>query len=183
MPLTTSVFIATSLDGFIARADGDIDWLNEANAQVPEGEDCGYARFMATVDAMVMGRNTFEQVLTFGAWPYGETPVVVLSRSLRALPEGVPATVSLSAEAPGELVRRLGAAGLHHLYIDGGATIRSFLDAGLVDELTITRIPRLLGTGLPLFGPLKADLRLELLDSRSYAFGFVQCRYRVVRDA
>jgi dihydrofolate reductase len=92
-----SVFIATSLDGFISRTDGRIDWLDQANRQVPQGEDFGYARFMSGVDGIVMGRNTFEQVLSFGKWPYGATPLVVLSHRLKSLPEAVPATVTLSA--------------------------------------------------------------------------------------
>ena len=142
-----SVFIATSLDGFISRRDGSIDWLNEANAVVPEGEDCGYAQFMSSVDALVMGRNTFEQVLSFGAWPYGSTPVVVLSRQLKSLPGNVPATVTLSADDPATLVQRLSTEGLEHLYIDGGLTIQSFLSAGLIDEIIITTIPIILGAG------------------------------------
>ena len=176
-----NVFIATSLDGFISRPDGSIDWLDEANALVPAGEDCGYGQFMAGIDVLVMGRNTFEQVLTFGEWPYGATPVIVLSRSLTSLPAHLPGTVSLSAEEPAQLVQRLSAAGLEHLYIDGGLTIQSFLAAGLIDEITITLIPILLGSGKPLFGPLSGDVHLELVSSRAYDFGFVQNRYRVVK--
>ncbi len=176
-----SVFIATSLDGFIARSDGRIDWLNEANTLVPPGEDCGFAKFFSAVDALVMGRNTFEQVLSFPEWPYGSKPVVVLSHSLRALPAPVPATVSLSAEAPAVLVGRLSDEGLDHLYIDGALTIQSFLQADLVDEMTITVIPVLLGSGKPLFGSLERDVGLQLLASRAYDFGFVQSKYLVRR--
>jgi dihydrofolate reductase len=175
------VFIATSLDGFIARPDGGIDWLNEANELVPEGEDCGYGRFMAGIDALLIGRNTFQQVLTFGAWPYGHTPVIVLSRSLTSLPAHLPGTVSLTAEEPAQLVQRLSAAGLERLYIDGGLTIQSFLAAGLIDQITITLIPVLLGAGKPLFGPLSGHVRLELLSSHSWDFGFVQNTYRVLK--
>jgi dihydrofolate reductase len=176
-----SVFIATSLDGFIARPDGSIDWLNEANALVPPGEDCGYGRFMAGIDALIMGRNTFEQVLTFGEWPYGETPVIVLSRSLTSLPAHLPGTVSLSAEEPLQLVQRLSADGMQHLYVDGGLTIQSFLAAGRIDEITLTLIPVLLGQGKPLFGSMAGDVHLQLLSSHAYDFGFVQNTYRVVR--
>ena len=95
-----SVFIATSLDGFISRTDGRMDWLERANRLVPQGEDFGYARFMASVDGIVIGRTTFEQVLTYEKWPYGTTPLVVLSRTLKSLPANLPATVSISAEAP-----------------------------------------------------------------------------------
>ena len=94
-----SVFIATSLDGFIARTDGSINWLNEANALVPAGEDCGYVHFMSGMDALVLGRNTFEQVLTFGEWTYGRTPLIVLSHQLKFLPAHLPAT-NLSPAAP-----------------------------------------------------------------------------------
>jgi len=133
-----SVFIATSLDGFIARVDGSIDWLTAANAVVPPGEDCGYKAFMSTVDTMVMGRNTFEQVLTFGEWAYGSTPVVVMSRRDAPIPANVPSTVTSSREAPKDLVARLSKQGNRHLYVDGGLTIQSFLAARLIDELTIT---------------------------------------------
>lgn len=176
-----SVFIATSLDGFISRTDGSIDWLNKANAVVPEGEDCGYAQFLSTVDALVMGRNTFEQVLSFGEWPYDSTPVVVLSRQLKSLPGNVPATVSVSADDPAKLVQSLSAKGQSHLYIDGGLTIQSFLAAGLIDEIIITTIPILLGGGKSLFGPLPGDVQLNHLSSKAFDFGFVQNKYRVAR--
>ncbi len=174
-----SVFIATSLDGFIARPDGRIDWLDAANAAVPPGEDCGYGAFMAGIDALVMGRHSFETVLGFTPWPYGAKPVAVLSSSLRALPATVPDTVSLHTAAPAEVVRALAARGLTRLYIDGGVTIQRFLDAGLIDDITITTIPVLIGSGRPLFGPLPADVALEHVESRAYDFGFVQRRYRV----
>jgi dihydrofolate reductase len=182
MTARCSVFIATSLDGFISRTDGRIDWLNEANSAVPPGEDCGYAQFMSTVDAIVMGRNTFEQVLSFAEWPYGSKPVIVMSRSLRSLPAHVSPTVSLSSEHPNSLVSRLASAGLRNLYIDGGLTIQSFLAENLIGEITITLIPVLLGTGKPLFGPLQNDVRLELLSSKAFEFGFVQSKYRVLHD-
>jgi len=176
-----SVFIAASLDGFISKVDGSIDWLNAANDLVPEGEDLGYRQFMSSVDALVMGRNTFEQVLTFGEWPYESTPVVVLSRRLDSLSEDLPATVSLTDEDPAELVQRLSAEGMKKLYIDGGITVQSFLAAGLIDEITITIIPILLGEGKPLFGPLPADIELELVESKAFEFGFVQIKYRTIK--
>lgn len=176
-----SVFIATSLDGFIARVDGSIDWLERVNAVVPEGEDCGYKAFMASVDALVMGRNTFEQVLTFGAWPYRDTPVIVLSHRSLTIPEAIAATVTVSQESPGELVTRLSAQGIRHIYVDGGKTIQNFLAANLIDELTITVIPVLLGTGRSLFGPLPHDMPLKLIQVKSYQFGFVQYQYRTLR--
>ena len=179
MTARCSVFVAASLDGFIARPDGGIDWLDRVNAGAPPGEDFGFAQFIASVDALVMGRHTFEQALTFGEWPYGAMPVVVLSHSLRRLPAGVPATVSVSSESPADLVLRLTAEGARHLYIDGGLTIQSFLAAGLIDELTVTVVPVLLGAGKPLFGPLPADIPLVHVATHVYDCGLVQHKYRV----
>jgi dihydrofolate reductase len=174
-----AVFIATSLDGYIARADGSIDWLEEANTRIPSGEDCGYAQFRSGIDAIVMGRNTFELALGFGAWVYQSTPVVVLSSRLTTLPPNLPSSVSISADKPQDLVRRLSAKGLDRLYIDGGLTIQSFLAVDLIDEMTITTIPVILGGGIPLFGTLDHDLPLTLIESKAYDFGFVQSKYRV----
>lgn len=178
----TSVFIATSLDGFIARLDGSIDWLNQANATVPNDEDCGYESFMATVDVIIMGRNTFEQVLSFGEWPYGDTKVVVLSRKGVVIPDAIANTVSCSKETPELLVERLSSEGAQHLYIDGGQTIQSFLSAGLINEFTITVIPILLGEGKPLFGALNSDVLLKHISTNAYAFDFVQSKYSIVKD-
>jgi dihydrofolate reductase len=172
--MKASVFIATSLDGFIARRDGAIDWL-----PADGGEPHGYTEFMATVDAIVMGRNTFETVLSFGAWPYGRTPVVVLTTrpSEVAVPEG--AVCDVMAGAPPEIVARLAERGLKHLYIDGGVTVQRFLEAGLIQRLIITRVPVLLGSGIPLFGPVSRDIRFEHVATRSYPSGLVQSEYRV----
>lgn len=178
-----SVFIATSLDGFISRPDGSIDWLNKANEIVSKGEDCGYTQYMINIDALIMGRNTFEQVLTFDEWPYKTTPVIVLSRHLKVLPKDTPATVSLSSKNPKDLVKQLYTKGLNRLYIDGGLTIQSFLVAGLIDEITITVIPVLLGSGKPLFGLLPEDLQLEHIGTKIYDFGFVQSTYRVINKS
>ena len=177
-----SVFIATSLDGFIARPDGSIDWLEAANARVPAGEDCGYGAFVAGIDALVMGRRSFETVAAFDAWPYADLRVVVQTRRPLAIDATLAATVTASAESPLDLARRLGTQGARRLYIDGGETIRRFLAAGLIDEITITTVPVLLGEGRPLFtgdGGRAREVELELLSSRSWPFGFVQSRYRV----
>lgn len=178
-----SVFIATSLDGFIAREDGRIDWLEHYNGLLPAGEDCGHGTFMAAIDALVMGRHTFEQVLSFDAWPYGDKPVVVMGSHPPPIPPALAATVSTSRETPRALVERMSAAGMRRLYVDGGLTIQGFLSDGLINELTITVIPLLLGAGRPLFGRLPGEIRLELLSSRSYDSGFVQSRYRVAGAA
>jgi dihydrofolate reductase len=179
--ITCSVFIATSIDGFIARTDGSIDWLNEANARVPAGEDCGYSEFMNSVDTLVMGRNTFELVLGFDKWPYGDKPVVALSSKPLEMPESLPPTVSVSSETPRQLAVRLESARAKRLYIDGGVTIQRFLAAGLIEDITITVIPILLGEGRPLFGPLESDIRLDLVSTKAYDFGFVQSKYHVIR--
>jgi dihydrofolate reductase len=176
-----SVFIATSLDGFISRLDGSIDWLDRANARATTSEDYGYARFFASVDALVMGRKTFDTVRAFDPWPYASKPVIVLSRSLSTLPEGTPATASLSAEEPRALLERLGRDGVSHVYIDGGTTVQRFIREGLVDTITITTIPVLIGQGRPLFAALAQDLELTLIESRAFESGFVQSTYRLDR--
>lgn len=176
---TVSIFVAASLDGFIARLDGSIDWLDAANATLPKGEDCGYEAFMASVDTVVMGRLTFEQVLTFDKWPYDGRKVIVLSRRALKIPSLLGPGVAHSREAPAELIARLRGDGATHVYVDGGITIRRFMAAGLIDRVTITTIPILLGNGRPLFGPLPADRQLTLLNSQGYPNGFVQSTYRI----
>jgi dihydrofolate reductase len=170
--MKASVFIATSLDGFIARGDGALDWLPHDG-----GEPHGYDEFIATVDGIVIGRKTFETVLTFEAWPYGTKPVVVLSSTPSALraPEG--AVCDFMTGSPSEVAERLSARGLTHLYVDGGITIQRFLDAGLIQRVVITRIPVLLGDGIPLFGPLRQDIRLVHVGTRTFPSGMVQSEY------
>jgi len=171
-----SVYIATSLDGFIARENGDIEWLHEGPHL--EGEDFGYAAFMGSVDVLVMGRRSFEKVLTFGEWPYTKR-VVVLSSGEVAIPERLSGKVEGTSLPPAALLDRLSKEGATHVYLDGGVTIQRFLAEGLVDELTITRIPVLLGQGLPLFGPLGKDVRLDHVETRAFDNGFVQSKYRI----
>lgn len=183
MSAKVSVYIATSLDGFIARKDGDLDWLDDANATVPAGEDCGYHSFMASVDVLIMGRKTYKKVLSFGEWPYGNTPVVILSRHPITFPSHLPNTVTHSSEPPRTIYDRLSEKGVKHIYVDGGITIQRFLAAGLIDELTITTIPILLGEGSPLFGPLEKDVLLDRIDTKTFDFGFVQTKYVVVKQA
>ena len=180
MNAKVSVFIATSLDGYICRPDGGIDWLEDAHRRVPKGEDCGYEAFMGGIDALVMGRRTFEQVLGFDSWPYAK-PVTVLSRGELRIPAALTGKAAASTESPRALVERLSRSGAKHIYVDGGLTIQSFLAAGLVDEVTITVIPVLLGAGRALFGPLAGDVKLDHLSTKAYDFGFVQNRYRIGR--
>ena len=183
MNVKVSVFIATSLDGLIARSNGDLDWLDEANAMVPEGEDCGFGAFMSSVDTLLMGRMTYEKVLSFGVWPYGDTPVVVLSRSPISFPGHLPSTVSHSSEHPLELLKRLDGQGVQHVYLDGGKTIQGFLSEGLVDEITVTVIPVVLGRGISLFGPGKKDIQMTHLRTTAFDFGFVQSTYAVNKSS
>jgi dihydrofolate reductase len=145
MNMKVSVFIATSLDGFIARNDGGLDWLDEANAIVPDGEDCGFQVFMDSVDTLIMGRKTYEKILSFGEWPYGETPVVVLSRNPISFPPNVPDSVTHSSERLRDLLKRLSDEEVEHVYVDGGITIQRFLAEALIDEITVTVIPVILG--------------------------------------
>ncbi|NQV38001.1 MAG: dihydrofolate reductase [Candidatus Marinimicrobia bacterium] len=182
MSLLTSVFIATSLDGFIARKNGDLDWLDAANATVPIGEDCGYSAFMKTIDILVMGRKTYEQVLSFGKWPYEDKNVIVLSSNTIEIPQILSQTVSYSSESPKELYDRLFSENIRRIYIDGGNTIQRFLAEGLIDEITITVIPVILGSGIPLFRNVKNDISLKLVSTKSFDFGFVQLSYEVINN-
>lgn len=170
------VFIATSLDGFIARPDGTIDWLERAQAAAPAGEDFGYAAFMAGVDVLVMGRKTFESVQGFDPWPYQGTPVHVMTRQADLpVPPVLRRRVQLSALAPAELLMRLAAQGVRRVYLDGGELIRAFLAEDLVDRVTVTTVPVLIGHGRRLFGPLGSDRRWTLEAQRHWPqCGFVQ---------
>jgi dihydrofolate reductase len=171
--MKASVFIATSVDGFIAREDGALDWLPGDDV-----EEHGYTEFMSTVDAIVMGRKTFETVLGFGAWPFEKKVIVLSSRASELVaPEG--ADCEMMSGTPHEVVARLSERGLTHLYIDGGLTIQRFLEAGLIQRMTITRIPVLLGSGIPLFGPLTHDVKLEHVATRTYRGGLVQSEYTI----
>ncbi len=161
MSVKISVYIATSLDGFIARKNGDIDWLP---APDNSAEDYGYKEFISSVDLIVMGRNTHEKVLTFETWPYPDKKVNVLNLS------------------PRDLINILTDKGIRHIYLDGGKTIQRFLMEGLVDEITITTIPVLIGDGLSLFGPLLKDLKFRLLGSNHFNNGFVQSKYWAVKN-
>jgi dihydrofolate reductase len=172
--VNTSVFIGVSVDGFIARADGALDWLPAGG-----GEEHGYEAFIASVDALVSGRNTYETVLGFDQWPYGDKSVFVLStRALDPAPAG--AVVERMSGEPAEIVSRLAARGFRHAYVDGGVTIQRFLRAGLIQRLIITRVPVLIGTGIPLFGGLPADIRLGHVGTRQYPTGLVQSEYLVL---
>ncbi|MBE0669899.1 MAG: dihydrofolate reductase [Anaerolineales bacterium] len=174
MPTKVSVYIAVSVDGFIARKNGDIDWLPTGSE---DGEDFGYADFMSSIDHIVMGRNTFEKVLTFGGWPYDRKVIMLTSRDLTLSPNLTEKVETLRL-SPRELLQEMERRGAKGIYLDGGVTIQRFLREGLVDEMTITTIPILIGEGLPLFGALEKDIKLELIEARSFPNGFVQKKYR-----
>jgi dihydrofolate reductase len=171
--MKASVFVGTSLDGFIARADGSLDFLPPGG-----GEPHGYDEFMATVDALVIGRNTYDTVLAFDTWPYAQKPVFVLStRPLAKAP--VDAIVEPIEAKPAQVVSLLEKRGIQHIYVDGGITIQAFLRAGLIQHLTVTRVPVLIGTGIPLFGATLRDIPLRHVATRHYASGLVQSEYEV----
>jgi dihydrofolate reductase len=171
--MRASVFVGTSLDGFIARADGRFDFLPAGG-----GEPHGYDEFMATVDALVIGRKTYEIVLAFAEWPYGTKLVVVLStRALAPAPPG--ALVEHMAGEPASILAQLAARGIQHVYVDGGITIQKFLRAGLIQKLIVTRVPVLIGAGIPLFGVTERDIALKHVATRPYASGLVQSEYEV----
>lgn len=174
--MTASVFVGTSVDGFIARPNGALDFLPPDG-----GEPHGYDEFIATIDAIVMGRNSFETVMSFPTWPYGEKRVVVLSSRPVDLSAAAArgATVEPMSGNPAEIVSRLAQSGAHHLYVDGGITIQEFLRAGLIQRLVITRVPVLIGKGIPLFGALPKDVRLQHVATRHYPSGLVQSEYQV----
>ncbi len=174
-----SVYIAISADGFIARKNGEIDWLPPGS---DGSEDYGYAEFISTVDHIVMGRNSFEKVRTFGEWPYDKEVIVLTSRDL-PLPSELADKVEVLHLSPRELVHEMNIRGAKVIYLDGGVTIQRFLREGLVDEMTTTIIPILIGDGLPLFGPLDKDVKLELIKSQSFKNGFVQNKYKVMQDS
>lgn len=175
--MKTSVFIATSLDGYIAREDGSIDWLTAFQGG---GEDFGYREFIQTIDAVVMGRGTFETVMGFEGWTPGQ-PTIVLTSRPSPVPRHLGALVEMMSGTPAQVVDRLAARGMNHLYVDGGETITRFLRAGLIDEIIVSRIPVLIGSGIPLFGRLDHDVRLRHLSTREYPVGLVQSRYEVLR--
>jgi dihydrofolate reductase len=173
--MIVSVFIGTSVDGFIARRNGSYDFLPEGG-----GEPHGYSEFMASVDALVIGRKTFEAVLALPAWPYGDKNVVVLSSKTVDFSGVRGNTIQQMAGSPAAIVATLAAKGAQHVYVDGGITIQRFLRDGLVQRLIITRVPVLIGEGIPLFGSLPQDVQLRHVATQQYKSGLVKSEYQVV---
>jgi dihydrofolate reductase len=169
-----SVFVGISVDGYMARPDGRFDFLPEGG-----GEPHGFDEFFATVDALVIGRNTYEVVLPFTPWPYGTKPVFVLSsRPLNPAPAG--AVIERLSDTPAQIVRLLDQRGFKHAYVDGGITIQAFLREGLIQRLVMTRVPVLIGRGISLFGETGRDIRLTHVATTTYVSGMVKSEYEVV---
>lgn len=180
MEKRNKVFIATSLDGYIADKDGGLDWL--FSIPNPDQVDMGYESFMSEVDAIVMGRVTFETVCGFDCpWPYAK-PVFILSASLESIPEEFTGKAELVKGTIPKIVEQLNWRGYHRLYIDGGNTIQNFLKEDLIDDLIITTIPVLLGGGYTLFGDLVQPLDFEYVSSKVYLDKVPQIRYKRKRD-
>jgi dihydrofolate reductase len=169
-----SVFCGVSVDGFLARTNHTLDFLHSG-----EQEPHGFEEFYASVDVVVIGRKTFEVVLTFGKWFYGEKPVVVLSGHPLGLSSVKGGVVEQMSGEPAEIVAHLKARDFKHAYIDGGITIQQFLAAGLIDRLVITRVPVLIGAGISLFGSVPRDIILRHVATRCYGGGLVQSEYEV----
>ena len=170
-----SVFVGTSLDGFIARRNGQYDFLPAGG-----GEPHGYDEFIASVDTILIGRNTFEVVLKLPTWPYSDKRVVVLSH--RPLDfSGITGRVEQMSGEPAQIARDLAATGAKHVYVDGGIVIQEFLRSGQIDDITITRVPVLIGEGIPLFGSVRQDIKLRHVSTRQYQSGLVSSEYEVMR--
>jgi dihydrofolate reductase len=169
-----SVFVGASVDGFIARANHDLDFLPPG-----DGEEHGYEEFVKSVNALIIGRKTYDKVLTFDPWPYGSKPVIVLSTRPIEHPAAEEARVERLSGEPREILMQLSPRGWTHVYVDGGETITRFLEAGLIQRLIITRVPVLIGTGIPLFGALPRDIKLQHVATRQYEGGLVQSEYEI----
>lgn len=168
-----SAFLAMSLDGYIARSDGSTDWLHGYDI---DGEDYGYGEYISSIDAIIMGRKTFEQVLTFKEWPY-DLPIYILSKTLQ---EGnLPNSCYLWKKTPELLLSELQSRSMRHLYIDGGQTILYFLKFALLDEIIVTVVPVLLSKGIPLFSGNYPGIVLECQESKSYLSGLVRIKYKI----
>jgi len=174
--IKTSVFIATSLDGFIAKSDGSVDWLHEGEPP-PEGEDFGFKAFFDSVDAMIIGRKAMEMVMSFEQWPYEGKRVFVLSNTLKQVPEKLVEKIELYSGPLKELITKLEDENCKRLYVDGGKTIQSFINESLITDMTITRLPVLLGEGIPLFAKTPNQINLQHVSTLAYSNGFVTSTY------
>ncbi len=184
-----SAFIATSVDGFIARKDGNVDWLHTAgNQTVDMGNqaDMGFYDYLKTVDCLIMGRNTMEVIanmnLSEEQWPYGDMRIIVLSSTVSEAPESLKGKISFFNGELRDLLAQLDADGFKHAYIDGGTTIQQFINEKLMNEMTIARVPVLLGEGIPLFGKPGIEVQLTDAETTAYPNDFVQVKYQLHYD-
>jgi dihydrofolate reductase len=171
--MRTSVYIGTSLDGFIAKTDGNIDWLTQ---YADEDAVHAYEEFMNGIDAIVIGKGTFEKILTFPSWPY-EKKAFVLSTSLKQLPDKLKDKATLLSMKPKELLSYLSGMGFSGVYVDGGKVIQGFLKEDVIDDLIISKVPVLIGNGIPLFGFLSADLKFKHMRTETQSNGLVRSYY------
>ena len=177
--MSNIVYIATSLDGFIARKDGNLDWL--MNLPNPENSDYGFSEFQDRIDAILIGRKTFDTVLSFDKWPYTK-PVFVLSQTINKLPDRIIGKAELLNNSPKNVIDSIHAKGFKNIYIDGGNTIQGFLREDLIDEMTITRVPILLGSGIPLFGDNNMELNFAHVETVVFNNTLVRSKYIRVRS-
>ncbi|ROS02031.1 dihydrofolate reductase [Sinobacterium caligoides] len=181
-----SVYIATSADGYIADPDGGVDWLHSAgnaDAEMGVNADMGFADFIDSVDCMIMGRRCMEVIASFNLspeqWPYGDIPIIVLSHTLKEPPESLHGKVEIYAGEITALISELEKRELKHAYVDGGTTITSFVNLALINQMTITKAPVLLGDGLPLFGRINRQIKLVDAEAEAFPNDFIQIKYRV----
>lgn len=177
--MRVTAFIGISLDGFIARIDGTIDWLTKDDDKVTPGEDFGFGNFLASVDLIVMGRSTFEQVITFDSWPYNDKKILVLASNPVHIPQKLLDYVEITRESPKQLIDMLSSRSISHVYVDGGKVIQSFLSEGLIDELTVTIVPILIGKGRSFSASITNDVLLNNSKTTVYEFGAVQIKYAI----
>lgn len=169
-----SIYIATSIDGYIARKNGSLDWLEYGHTG---DEDYGFKKFIGSVDALVLGRNTYEVVSSFDKWPYEGKKVMVLSNTLH----DVRKEAELFCGQLTDLTSMLHSKGIKHVWVDGGVTVSKFLEAGLVDDITISIIAMVLGSGIPLFNTMNREHKCHFISAQSYPSGLVQLKYEVVK--
>jgi dihydrofolate reductase len=184
--MNCSVFIATSVDGFIARDDGNIDWLESSgnqDAEMGDNADMGFNDFIDTVDCIVMGRNTMETIASFNLtpeqWPYRDIPIIVLSNTITTPPDALKGKIKIYSGDLHVLLSKLEDDGYKHTYIDGGRCIQEFLSLGLINEMTITHIPILLGSGIPLLGETVQEIQLKQATATAYPNDLIQVHYKV----
>lgn len=178
MIMTNTVYIGCSIDGFIARKDGSVDFLDNVDPP-PEGEDYGWNDFFGPLDALVMGRNTYDVVLDFKVWHYNKKKVMVLTNREIEIPDFIKGDVFPFKGTPQEAIKHLANLGCKNLYIDGGKVIQDFLNANLVDRMVITYVPILIGDGIRLFDNLKIEQKFKLEKVSHFETGLVSLDYRL----